>query len=68
MIPPRRSIPVDYELPPEDAGSKAPRDWPEFVDDDEGRASLLGSAIVVILAVIAVALIWMIFLGWRVAA
>lgn len=66
MIPPRRSIPLDYEVEPaRDAGG----DWPEFapVDDDAGRVSVLGTAVVVIVALIAVALIFLIILGWRVA-
>jgi hypothetical protein len=64
MIPPRRSIPVDYEVDPEP--SELGRDWPVFADDDEGRGSYLGPAIVLILAVIAFALIGLIILGWRV--
>jgi hypothetical protein len=32
MIPPRRSIPLDYEVEPaRDAGA----DWPEFAPDDD---------------------------------
>lgn len=65
MIPPLRSIPVDHEVKPKEARNDLAGDWPEFVDDDAGRGSFLGPAIVLILAVIAVALIWLIFLGWR---
>lgn len=60
----------DLSPPPDATGQKSDsrRDWPEFVDDDCGRKSVLGTAIVLILAVIAVALVWLIILGWRVAA
>jgi len=66
MIPPRRSISIDYEVNPEP--SDTGRDWPAFADDDAGRESYLGTAIVLILSVIAFALIGLIILGWRVPA
>lgn len=74
MIPPRRSIPIDYEVDPapgdgaSDAASNTGRDWPAFADDDAGRESYVGPAAALILAVIAMALVFLIILGWRVPA
>jgi hypothetical protein len=66
MIPPRRSIPVDYEVDPETINDTG-RDWPRFADEDPERLSALAMGIVLAVVLVAVALVFLIILGWRVA-